>query len=297
MGRVTTRHRVVRLDGRHPEGTTAVDTLAVEEPLEIRISGRSFTTTMRTPGHDVELALGLLSSEGVIARHEDLLTARHCAGSAAGATSGTMVDSATGDPVTSPNTYNVLDLRLAPGIRPPEERARTQVTTSACGVCGTRSIELLRQELRHDIHADSTAVSAEAVLAMPAVLRDAQRTFETTGGLHAAALFSADGELLVAREDVGRHNATDKVIGWAIQQGMMPGRGRILFVSGRTSFELAQKAAMAGIPVLAGISAPSSLAAEVCEDAGITLIGFVRGERMNVYTHPERMLAGAASAL
>lgn len=141
-----------------------------------------------------------------------------------------------------------------------------------------------------DLHADDVQVDAATVLAMPGALREAQKVFSSTGGLHGVALFDASGRLLVAREDVGRHNATDKVVGWAMQQGMRPARGTVLFVSGRTSFELAQKAAMAGIPVLAGISAPSSLAVEVAQEVGMTLIGFVRGQRMNVYTHPERII-------
>ena len=268
MSRLTSRHRILAIDADHPAGWGRVDTLSVEEPLEIRVGGEPYTVTMRTPGHDVELAQGLLAAEGVITTLEDVRTARYCAGS--------VMDDATGQPV---NTYNVLDLRLAPGVEVPRERLRQVVTSSACGVCGTQSIDLLR-----------TQVEAATVLAMPGALREAQKVFSSTGGLHGVALFDASGRLLVAREDVGRHNATDKVVGWAMQQGLRPARGTVLFVSGRTSFELAQKAAMAGVPVLAGISAPSSLAVEVAQEVGMTLIGFVRGERMNVYTHPERII-------
>ena len=265
MSRLTSRHRILAIDADHPAGWGRVDTLSVEEPLEIRVGGEPYTVTMRTPGHDVELAQGLLAAEGVITTLEDVRTARYCAGS--------VMDDATGQPV---NTYNVLDLRLAPGVEVPRERLRQVVTSSACGVCGTQSIDLLRTQVPWDLHADDVQVEAATVLA--------------TGGLHGVALFDASGRLLVAREDVGRHNATDKVVGWAMQQGMRPARGTVLFVSGRTSFELAQKAAMAGIPVLAGISAPSSLAVEVAQEVGMTLIGFVRGQRMNVYTHPERII-------
>lgn len=279
MSRLTSRHRILAIDADHPAGWGRVDTLSVEEPLEIRVGGEPYTVTMRTPGHDVELAQGLLAAEGVITTLEDVQTARYCAGS--------VMDDATGQPV---NTYNVLDLRLAPGVEVPRERLRQVVTSSACGVCGTQSIDLLRTQVPWDLHADDVQVEAATVLAMPGALREAQKVFSSTGGLHGVALFDASGRLLVAREDVGRHNATDKVVGWAMQQGLRPARGTVLFVSGRTSFELAQKAAMAGVPVLAGISAPSSLAVEVAQEVGMTLIGFVRGERMNVYTHPERII-------
>lgn len=276
--RLAQRRRIVTIDADHPRGIGRRDTLAVEEPLEIRVGGRPYTVTMRTPGHDVELAHGLLASEGIIHDREDLLTARYCAGS--------VMDDELGQEV---NTYNVLDVGLAPGVHLPEERVRSLVTTSACGVCGTASIDQLRQETRFDLREDDVRIDPATILALPERLRAAQATFETTGGLHASALFDAEGNLLVAREDVGRHNATDKVVGWAMQNGRRPARGCVLMVSGRTSFELAQKAALAGIPVLAGVSAPSSLAVDVAEATGLSLAGFVRGDRMNLYAHAERV--------
>ena len=290
MGRVTVRRRVVaiaRPDAAAPCGTVGrMDTLAVEEPLEIRVAGAPYTTTMRTPGHDVELAHGLLAAEGLIEGAEDVATARYCAGS--------VTDGAGGTPQ---NTYNVLDVALAGGRDIPPERRRTLLTTSACGVCGTASIELLAARRPYDLREDALRVPAELVLALPERLREAQRTFATTGGLHAAGLFTAAGELLVVREDVGRHNAVDKVVGWALLNGRRPGRGLVLVVSGRTSYELATKTVMAGIPLLAGVSAPSSLAVEVAEASGLTLAGFVRQDRMNVYAGAERIeVAGEDAA-
>lgn len=278
MRRLSQRRRIVVIDAAHPAGIGRRDTLAVEEPLEIRLGGVPYTVTMRTPGHDVELAHGLLASEGIIAGAEDLLTARYCAGS--------VMD----DELGPANTYNVLDIGLAPGVRLPTERLRSLVTTSACGVCGTASIDHLRQEQVFDLTQDDVRVDPQVLLSLPTTLRAAQATFATTGGLHASALFDADGELLVAREDVGRHNATDKVIGWAMQNGRRPARGCVLMVSGRTSFELAQKAALAGIPVLAGVSAPSSLAVDVAQATGLTLAGFVREDRMNIYAGAGRVV-------
>lgn len=278
MSRVTTRHKVVVVNPNSPQGARRVDTLAVEEPLEIRVNGAPYTVTMRTPGHDIELVHGLLAAEGLIDSVDDVYSARYCAGS--------VMDDETGQPQ---NTYNVLDLQLRAGLTVPDDRLRRQVTSSACGVCGTQSIELLTQQQHFDLATDDVTVEAATLLGLPDKLREAQRTFASTGGLHGVALFSADGELLVAREDVGRHNATDKVIGWAMQNDRRPARGTVLMVSGRTSFELAQKATLAGIPVLAGISAPSSLAVEVADATGLTLAGFVRGDRMNLYSHPERI--------
>ncbi|XVX21016.1 formate dehydrogenase accessory sulfurtransferase FdhD [Actinomycetota bacterium] len=279
--RVTTRHPMVHVDGSHPEGVRKVDTLAVEEPLEIRLDGAAYTVTMRTPGHDIELVHGLLAAEGIIRGPEDVREARYCAGAVADDESGHAV-----------NTYNVLEVLLAPGVGVPTERLRSTVTSSACGVCGTASIDLLRQQQRFDLRADTTTVDREILLALPDRLRAAQRTFDKTGGLHGVALFDADGRLLVAREDVGRHNATDKVLGWALLQGRLPASGCVLMVSGRTSFELAQKAVLAGVPVLAGVSAPSSLAVQLADEAGLTLAGFVRGDRMNIYSHPDRVALG-----
>lgn len=282
MGRVTVRRRVVAISRPDVAAPCArvsrLDSLAVEEPLEIRVGGEPFTTTMRTPGYDVELAHGLLAAEGIITAVEEVATARYCAGS--------VFDD---ESETPQNTYNLLDVSLASGAAVSPERRRGLLTTSACGVCGAASIDLLQARRPYDVREDKTRVPAELILALPDLLRAAQKTFDSTGGLHAAGLFTTSGELLVAREDVGRHNAVDKVVGWAMLHGRRPGRGLILQVSGRTSYELAQKTVMAGIPVLAGVSAPSSLAVEVAEATGLTLAGFVRGNRMNVYAGEHRL--------
>lgn len=278
MSRVTTRHPMIAVTADNPGGLRRVDTLAVEEPLEIRLGGVPYTVTMRTPGHDIELVHGLLAAEGIIRGTDDVVAARYCAGS--------VVDDETGTPQ---NTYNVIDVQLAPGVVVPTDRLRRNVTSSACGVCGSASIEMLRQDATVDLADDPVQLPGAVLLSLPDRLREVQKTFASTGGLHGVALFTADGELLCAREDVGRHNATDKVVGWALQHGHRPARGTVLMVSGRTSFELAQKAVLAGIPVLAGISAPSSLAVDVADATGLTLAGFVRGDRMNIYSHPERI--------
>ncbi|GAA1479940.1 formate dehydrogenase accessory sulfurtransferase FdhD [Gordonia sinesedis] len=278
MGRITARRRVqrVRRDAE-PATVTRADVLAVEEPLEIRVDGRPLVVTMRTPGNDVELAAGFLVSEGVITRADELATARYCAGTDdAGA-----------------NTYNVLDVALAPGVAPPDPSlARSFTTTSACGVCGKDSIDAVRTQSQFDIAGDDLRVDADAVLDLPDRLRDGQKVFEKTGGLHAAGLFGPDGELLVLREDVGRHNAVDKVVGWALTHDLLPLRGHILQVSGRASFELVQKAVMAGIPMLSAVSAPSSLAADLAEEQGLTLAGFVRGGSMVLYSRGDRVRTG-----
>lgn len=278
MGRITQRARIVRVDqtGARPRD----DRLAVEEPLELRLGGRPHAVTMRTPGHDIELAHGWLHAEGVIGDAEDVLRAQYCAGS--------VMDDETG---TGVNTYNVLDLTLAAGVRPPP--ARGTFTSSACGVCGADSIETLARQGRWHVADDPTQVSGGLLLSLPERLRREQRVFETTGGVHAAGLFDLEGRALVVREDVGRHNAVDKVIGWAVLNDRVPLRGCVLQVSGRASFELAQKAVMAGVPFLAAVSAPSSLAVELAEAAGLTLVGFLRGRSMNVYSHPHRIRAGA----
>lgn len=279
MGRVTTRHRVVRVDEHHPEGVPAIDTLAVEEPLEIHLGAMRYATTMRTPGHDIELVHGFLASEGIITGPADIVSARYC--------TGTVADEETGRPR---NTYNVLQIRLADSVAPPQT-GRATVVSSACGVCGTDTVETLTQDAPFDLGGDQTRVTAGMILGLPARLRDAQRTFSTTGATHAAALFTGDdGSLLVAREDVGRHNAVDKVVGWAMLNGRRPAGGCVLMVSGRIGFELAQKSVLAGIPVLAGISAPTALAVRIADETGLTLAGFVRGDRMSIYANPERVL-------
>lgn len=276
MGRLTVRRPILRLRGQEP-ARRVVDTLAGEEPLEIRVAGWPLAVTMRTPGHDVELATGFLVSEGVLRRGDDLRAAIHCGGPGTGG--------------GEPNTYNVLDLALAEGVEPPGEAVeRNFYTTSSCGVCGKASIEAVRTTSVHDLTTDRCRVSRATLAALPGALREAQRVFDSTGGLHAAGLFdAATGEALVVREDVGRHNAVDKVVGWAAQHDRLPARGTVLQVSGRASFELVQKAVMAGIPVLSAVSAPSSLAVELADEQGLTLLGFVRGDSMNLYAHAHRV--------
>lgn len=281
MGRITARRTVTRIVvGDEPTRTRRSDTLAVEEPLEIRVAGTPLAVTMRTPGSDVELAAGFLVSEAVIASGDHFHSAIHCGGPGTGG----------GD-----NTYNVLDVTLAAGVAPPAPAlARNFYTTSSCGICGKASIEAVETVSAFDVSTDATTVTAAALTRFPAELRARQAVFDKTGGLHAAALFdAATGEILVIREDVGRHNAVDKVIGWAVLQNRLPLRGVVLQVSGRASFELVQKAVMAGIPMLAAVSAPSSLAASLAEASGLTLIGFLRGESMNVYSRPDRVLTSA----
>jgi FdhD protein len=273
MGRVTVKRPVLRIeDGRTRRRP---DTLAAEEPLEIRVDGRSLAVTMRTPGHDVELAHGFLLTEGVIGDREDISTARYC----------DSVDD------SGRNTYNVLDVALAPGVAPPDDSVeRRFYTTSSCGVCGKASLDAVRTRTRFAPGDDPVTITPEVLAGLPDTLREAQAVFESTGGLHAAGLFRADGTLLVAREDVGRHNAVDKVLGHVLLQGGIPAAGTVLMVSGRASFELTQKAVMAGVPVLAAVSAPSSLAVEMARESGMTLVGFLRGASMNVYAGATRIV-------
>jgi FdhD protein len=272
VGRVTARRRASHLTAHAV--TTRPETLAVEEPLELRVNGTAITVTMRTPGADVELAQGFLLTEGVIGHRGDIARVQYCRG--VGPDGG--------------NTYNVLDVTLTDGIALPDlDVTRNFYTTSSCGVCGKGSIEAIRLISRHSPGDDPTVVAAETLSAMPDQLRSAQRVFATTGGLHGAALFDADGTMLVVREDIGRHNAVDKVIGWAVEQERIPLAGSVLLVSGRASFELTQKAVMAGIPVLAAVSAPSSLAVDLASQAGLTLVAFLRGDSMNVYTRQDRV--------
>ncbi|WP_345436503.1 formate dehydrogenase accessory sulfurtransferase FdhD [Actinoallomurus vinaceus] len=267
MGRVTVRRRIAHIDER---GRRAMpDTLVVEEPLEIRLAGRPLSVTMRTPGNDFDLITGFLYAEGVIRAAADVAAMRYCADT---------------------DTFNVVDVTLAEEVLPPEVSVeRSFYTTSACGVCGKTSIDAIRQRAPYDVRSDATVLDPEVLISLPETLRRAQRVFERTGGLHAAGLFDATGTLLVLREDVGRHNAVDKVIGWALKDGRLPLTGHVLLVSGRASFELTQKALLAGIPALAAVSAPSSLAAELAEESGMTLVGFLRGHSMNVYAGAERL--------
>ncbi|RDH74482.1 formate dehydrogenase accessory sulfurtransferase FdhD [Mycolicibacterium moriokaense] len=278
MGRVTSRYRIVRM----ADGIAAArpDFLAAEEPLEIRVSGRPLTVTMRTPGNDFDLARGFLVSEGVVVADSDIAAIRYCAGATADA-SGVVQ-----------NTYNVLDVLLAGGVPLPDPSVeRNFYTTSSCGLCGKASLDAVRTTSRWRVDCDPLRLNAATIATLPDKLRAAQRVFDSTGGLHAAALFTAAGDLLCVREDVGRHNAVDKVIGWALDQGRLPLTGATLMVSGRASFELAQKAVMAGIPALAAVSAPSSLAVDLAREMGLTLVGFLRGASMNIYSGAERIAA------
>jgi FdhD protein len=248
------------------------DDLAAEEPLEIRLRRTPLAVTMRTPGQDIDLAMGFLMTEGIIGAAADVVTAQLCAGT------------------DTPNTYNVVDVVLGDHVPPPvTDPSRNFYTTSSCGVCGKASIEAVRTRSRFDVSADAVEVPARVLVSLPDKLRAAQRTFDRTGGLHAAGLFTAGGDLVVLREDVGRHNAVDKVIGWAVRENRLPLAGHVLLVSGRASFELTQKAWMAGIPLLAAVSAPSTLAAELADEAGMTLVGFLRGPSMNVYAGAQRV--------
>ncbi|MGQ4511432.1 formate dehydrogenase accessory sulfurtransferase FdhD [Streptomyces sp. DW26H14] len=273
MGRVTERRRTIRI--RDGAVSARPDTLVSEEPLEIRLNGKALAITMRTPGDDFALAAGFLVSEGVLASAADVQSIVYCAG-------------ARDD---GQNTYNVVDVRLAPGVPVPDITLERNVyTTSSCGLCGKASLDAVRTTARFKI-ADTPPVLVEPALlaVLPDRLRAAQRVFDRTGGLHAAALFSESGELLDVREDVGRHNAVDKLVGRALREDLLPLSRAILLVSGRASFELAQKAVMAGIPVLAAVSAPSSLAVDLAAETGLTLVGFLRGPSMNVYAGDERI--------
>ncbi|WP_439692643.1 formate dehydrogenase accessory sulfurtransferase FdhD [Curtobacterium sp. SP.BCo] len=274
MSRITARKRVTRITVATSRSVRD-DLLAVEEPLEIRVGGTSLAITMRTPGNDVDLAAGFLVSEGVIARGDHFAAARYCAG-------------ATDEGL---NTYNVLDVTLAPGVPAPDPSLeRAFYTTSSCGLCGKASIDAVRTTSQHSVLHDDLVLDPALLATFPDQLRDAQAVFEKTGGLHAAALFDGrTGRMLVLREDVGRHNAVDKVVGWAVKEDLLPLTGMVLMVSGRASFELTQKASMAGIPVLAAVSAPSSLAVDLGKEVGVTIVGFLRGQSMVVYSRPERI--------
>jgi FdhD protein len=280
MGRVTERRKVIRI--RDGAISTRPDTLVAEEPLEIRLNGKALAITMRTPGDDFALAAGFLVSEGVLAEQGDLQNIVYCAGAT----------------VDGSNTYNVVDVKTAPGVTIPDITLERNVyTTSSCGLCGKASLDAVRTTTRWPM-ADTPPVRLEPELlaSLPDRLRAAQRVFDRTGGLHAAALFSEHGELLDIREDVGRHNAVDKVVGRALQNGGLPLSRTVLLVSGRASFELAQKAVMAGIPVLAAVSAPSSLAVDLAAETGLTLVGFLRGTSMNVYAGEDRIALRTAAA-
>lgn len=255
------------------------DVVAVEEPLEIRVGfvegdvqrQRAVSITMRTPGDDFELAAGFLFTEGLLQSPDQVVGIRHCG---------------RGDALT-----NTVRVDVRPGVSVELDRLqRNFYTTSSCGVCGKTSLEALATGARRLDSPGVPRVAASIIGALPARLRERQRTFEATGGLHAAALFDPSGHLLELREDVGRHNAVDKLIGARFLAGALPARDALLFLSGRASFELLQKAVMARIPVICAVGAPSSLAVEAAEEFGVTLLGFVRDGRFNVYAGHERLL-------
>lgn len=243
------------------------DNLAVEEPLEIRVRGRAISVTMRTPGHDPELAAGFLLSEGVIRQRADILKIEPCPRSEEG---------------------NRVDVLLAPRVAVDFDRLTRHVfASSSCGLCGKATIEAVRTAFAPVT--SNVTVDAAIFAGLGEVMRAAQTEFARTGGLHAAALFDAEGCLLTLREDVGRHNAVDKVLGFALMNDLLPLGRHILLVSGRSSFEIMQKAASGGVPIVAAVSAPSNLAVQFAVESGQTLIGFLRGQRMNVYSNPQRV--------
>src|SRR5215211_8008300 len=269
-GRGVAERRVLKI-GAGGEARRARDRLAVEEPLELRVAGRPVGVTMRTPGNDVELAIGYCLSEGLVARPDDVEAVRYCA------------------PDGQPQEYNVLTVDLRPGVPAPDPSLdRLAVTSSSCGVCGKASIEAVTAACPA-VTGDALAVPAPVLAAIPERVREAQRVFEQTGGLHAAAVCDAEGAVRCVREDVGRHNAVDKVIGWAATERRLPLTGMVLFVSGRCSFEVVQKAAVAGAPLVAAVSAPTSLAVDLADQVGMTLVGFLRGDTMNLYSHAHRV--------
>ena len=267
--------------------TRQADLLAVEEPLEIRLgwraphaltrSEKTISITMRTPGHDLELAAGFLLGEGIVRERAHIASLAHCGPVAPGRA-----------------TSNVVKLGIAEGVMLDLARLeRSFYTTSSCGVCGKTSLEALRAVAPPALSPDGPRVAASVIHALPAAIRAHQEVFERTGGLHAAALFDPRGALLGVREDVGRHNAVDKLLGAHLLAGSVPPEGRggagVMLVSGRASFELVQKALMAGVPILAAVGAPSSLAVELARESGMTVLGFVREGRFNVYCGEQRI--------
>jgi len=279
--------RTVERSIQRYEGATAHrvdDAIVVEEPLEIRLAAggatQTLAVTMHTPGNDFELAAGFLHNEGIVRAIDDIVEIAYC------------VDPA----IELEQRYNIVTVTLRAPELPDMTRFERHFTmNSACGVCGRASLEALRDAGLKPI-VDDLRIAIEAIYGLPDNMREAQRVFETTGGLHAAALFNADGELLVAREDVGRHNAVDKLCGWALTNRRIPLSSHILCVSGRASYEILQKAAVARIPVVCSVSAPSSLAIDVASEFNITLVGFVRGTKANVYCGAERIGKGDRSS-
>jgi FdhD protein len=244
------------------------DILVIEEPLELRVNNEILTTTMRTPGHDLELCLGWLFNEGIIQNSNDVYRILHDQND------------------ELENTVNV-QLHSKPNL---ETFKRKTLTSSACGVCGTASLENLKSRGLQKIQSRAQ-INAKTLLELPAKLRASQGVFDTTGGIHAAGLFTLDGDLITTREDVGRHNAVDKLIGWMLLENQIASQDFVMLTSGRCGFEIAQKCVAARVPILASVSAPSSLAVELAKEFDLTLVGFLREERFNVYANPERILS------
>lgn len=252
------------------------DSVAVEEPLEMRLDGQVLTTTMRTPGNDVELAHGWLLAEGIIHEAAHIASAAFDLG------------------IDGDDSHNVLELTPSSEVVPPSTaRQRVATTTASCGVCGTSAIDVVHIHTRFPSHDVSAPITSQVVSALPDALRQQQPLFDETGGTHGAGLATTEGAMLAVREDIGRHNAVDKVLGWALMADRVPLRGYALVLSGRAGFELVQKAAMAGVPVVVAVGAPTALAVEVAERFGITLVGFVRNGSANVYTRPDRIIAAS----
>ncbi|HVQ88479.1 MAG TPA: formate dehydrogenase accessory sulfurtransferase FdhD [Actinomycetes bacterium] len=264
-----------------------IENVAVEDPLTVTLDGQEVFTTMRTPGDDIDLALGWLVSDGVVHHATDVHSAKECR---------TIFEAGNlsiGRTPTSDDKELIERTAVEVELRTDERpRPRHGWTSSACGVCGIEAVDDVVARALQITRFSEQVVPAELLLELPERLRAGQQVFERTGGLHAAGLFTLDGELLVLREDVGRHNAVDKVVGYALQQELLPLDKHILQLSGRASFELVQKAAMAGIPVVSAVSAPSSLATELADRVGITLVGFVRQNSMNIYTYADRVTEG-----
>ena len=259
--------RIIRWeDGRSREDC---DDLAQEEPLEIRIRGHSVSVTMRTPDHDDELAVGLLLSEGIIRKSGDVLSVQHC---------------------DRNDENNVINVQLSPEVPVDLERFTRHIfASSSCGLCGKASIDAIRTRFTAVKDEDGPKVPAELIASLPEEMRKTQAVFDRTGGLHAAAVFDGSGKMLVLREDIGRHNAVDKVLGWSLMKGPWPLSDHILLVSGRASFEIMQKSLAGAIPIVASVSAPSSLAVKFAAESGQTLIGFLRQQRMNIYSGFQRI--------
>jgi FdhD protein len=280
MGRVTTRVPRTRVDVDHGGPTLRPDTVVVEEPLEIQVGDRTVTTTMRTPGDDFDLALGHLLTEGLIHSATEVARLVHCTDTGADGTP----------------TFNVVRATLAPGAALHQAiRERTGPATSACGVCGAASVDAVRTSSRFSVGDDPVRVAPEVVLRLPDALRARQPVFERTGGVHAAGLATASGELLDVREDVGRHNAVDKLVGALARERELPLAGTVLVVSSRAGFEIVQKAAVAGIPMVVAVGAPTSLAVSLAAEVGMTLAAFARPPRLSLYSRPDRV-AGRALA-